>query len=396
MSWRDTIFILIALAIGGASGYLLRGGVHGIFPEGARDNVERPPVAARLVKVQEVDAAEFNEFAGTVQSRKVVQVSAQIVARIQEIAVRSNDRVKAGQVLVVLDDEEVRARVRQAEEAALAAEAAVKAAEAGVASAQAAVKQAELELARQKATYEAGATPKAALDQAETAYRTAMAALDGAREQVNGASRNREAAVKQVEAVRVLLSYTKILSPMDGVVVDKYAEVGDLASPGRPLMTLQSDTDLRFEAPVSESCARMIKVGMPAIVRIDAVGRSWETVTQEIVPAMDPSSRSFLVRAHLPDPSALKPGMFGRLRFACAPSKALAVPADAVLHRGQLDLVFVVSGGRARLRLVKIGRTIGDRVEVLSGLSVGEEVVAGRSESLRDGDAVVAEAEGNK
>ncbi len=392
MRSREAGLTLAALAIGGAVGYFLGGGMHGKGP-GADDVRPRvpEPVRVRTSAAATVDAEEFNEFAGTVQSRKVVQLSAQVMGRVKEISVSAGDKVKAGQMLVVLDDQEIMARVRQAEEAAKSAEAAVRAAEAGAESARAALKLAELDLERQRATYAAGATPKAALDHAEAALRTAAASMESAAEQVKAAARNRDAAVQNLDASRVMLSYTKITAPMDGVVVDKYAEVGDIAVPGRPILTIQSDAELRFEAPVSEICARRISIGMPATVRVDAAGKSWDSVVQEIVPAMDPTSRSFLVRTNLPDPANLKPGMFGRLRFACAPSKALAVPSRAVIKRGQMELVFVASGGTARLRIVRTGRTIADRVEILSGLSQGEEAILDPPATLRDGDPVIPE-----
>ncbi|MCX7805445.1 MAG: efflux RND transporter periplasmic adaptor subunit [Planctomycetota bacterium] len=395
MKGREAALTVAALAIGGIAGYMFGGGMH------AREyalTAARPPasepVRVRAAAAAMVDAEEFNEFAGTVQSRRVVQVSPQVMGRVREITVAAGDRVRAGQTLVVLDDQELQARVKQAEESVRAADAAAKAAEAGVEAARAAVRLAELELERQKATYAAGATPKAALDQAETALRTAAAALESANEQAKAAVRNRDAAVQNLDASRVMLSYTKIRAPMDGVAVDKYAEVGDIAVPGRPLLTIQSDIELRFEAPVSEACARRISVGMPAIVRVDAAGKSWDAVVQEIVPAMDPNSRSFLVRTNLPEPAGLKPGMFGRLRFACAPGRTLAIPSGAVIRRGQIELAFVASGGAARLRIIRTGRTIADRVEILSGLAAGEEVVLDPPANLRDGDPISVQTGG--
>jgi RND family efflux transporter MFP subunit len=181
-----------------------------------------------------------------------------------------------------------------------------------------------------------------------------------------------------------------IRSPMDAVLVDRLAEPGDLAAPGRPVLTLQSATYLRFEAPISERCARRIRDGEAVRVKVDAAGIELDTRVQEIVPAVDPQSRSFLVRADLPTRAELQPGMFGRLSFACGVRPAIQIPSDASRQRGQLDFVFVHRQGKAVLRLVRLGATSGNTSEVLAGLAPGEEIIVDPPATLADGDAVTA------
>jgi RND family efflux transporter MFP subunit len=192
----------------------------------------------------------------------------------------------------------------------------------------------------------------------------------------------------QIEEIKARLQYTTIRSAMDGIVVDKHAEPGDLATPGRALLTLQSPLELRMEAPVSESCARRIRTGHPVRVKFDALDVLLDAHVTEIVPAIDPGSRSFLVRADLPRREDLQPGMFGRLRFPCGTRKILSVPSQAAVARGQLDLAFVVREGKARMRLVRIGEQSAGKTEVLSGLAAGEVVVVDPPATLRDGDPV--------
>jgi multidrug efflux pump subunit AcrA (membrane-fusion protein) len=136
-------------------------------------------------------------------------------------------------------------------------------------------------------------------------------------------------------------------------------------------------------------CVRRIRTGSDVRVSIDAADAVLGARVTEIVPAVDPGSRSFLVRADLPVLEGVQPGMFGRFQFACDTRKVLAVPPGAVQERGQLDIVFIVDKDRARLRLVRTGRRHTNAVEILSGLTAGETIVADPPKSLQDGDPVL-------
>jgi RND family efflux transporter MFP subunit len=346
----------------------------------------RMPVQTVRLALQ--DTQEFGEFSGSVQSRKVVQVSSEILARLETLPFRAGMKVRKGDLLVTLDGKVVEAQVRQAEEAVGAAEAQVRRSEAGVRAAEAARVEAEQDFRRYDETYKAGAATQQQLQQAEARLKTATANVQGAQEQVAAAKKQVEGARQQLQQTREMFKKTEIRSPLDAVVVDRLAEPGDLAAPGRALLTLQSATDLRFEAPISERCARRIRDGDEVRVKVDAAGADVVTRVQEIVPAVDPQSRSFLVRADLPAAAALQPGMFGRLSFPCGLRPALRIPTTALRRRGQLDLVFVHRDGHARLRLVRVGSEQDETVEVLSGLTPGEEVIAHPPPTLSDGDPV--------
>ncbi len=322
------------------------------------------PVPVETLTVALLDADQFNEFAGTVQSRVTVEVSARIAAHILQLPVRSGNLVKQGDLLATLDDRDVQSRLRQVESALVAAKAGVV--------------ETEAEFTRYQTLLKSGASSRQEFEQAQMRYDTAKAGVAQVEEQVKEAQLN--------------LGYTEVRSPIDGIVVDKHAESGDLAAPGRSLVTLQKPTDLWLEAPVSEACARRIHVADPVHVRVDALETALGTQVTEIVPAVDPRSRSFLVRAALPPNPALQPGMFGRLQFRCEQRQLIALPPAAIVSRGQLDYVFSVQDSRAQLRLIRRGRLFQDGVEVLAGVGVGDTVIVKPPPGLRDQDPVTATA----
>jgi RND family efflux transporter MFP subunit len=161
-----------------------------------------------------------------------------------------------------------------------------------------------------------------------------------------------------------------------------------LAAPGTPIAVLEQSGGYRLEAAVEESRLGNVRPGMRAEVRLDAFDRSLSGVVSEIVPALDPASRTFAVKIDLPGGLPLRSGLFGRARFALGEQSALLVPAAAVQTEGQLRKVYVVDGGVARARLVTLGSGHEAGFEVLSGLSEGEAVVTPLPAALTDGGRV--------
>ncbi|MHC4608550.1 MAG: efflux RND transporter periplasmic adaptor subunit, partial [Planctomycetota bacterium] len=167
--------------------------------------------------------------------------------------------------------------------------------------------------------------------------------------------------------------------PIDGVVVTKHMEPGDLAVPGKPVLTLQDPRNLRLEVQVPERCAEKAAIGREVRVRIDALQGELRGIVDEVSPVADPKSRTFLAKVALPEDPGLRPGMFGRLLEDCGRRKVLLIPSSAVEKVGQLETVRVLGkDGRARDRHVRTGKRVGDDVEVLSGLEAGEKVVVSR------------------
>jgi RND family efflux transporter MFP subunit len=187
----------------------------------------------------------------------------------------------------------------------------------------------------------------------------------------------------------IMVGYTTMTAPFAGVVVRKYVEIGDLLAPGRPVIDLEDPSSLRLEVEVPESLAGSVVIGAKLRVQIGAAGFDAETPVVEVTPAADPVSRSVLVKLALPAGTrGLHSGQFGRAAIATAGGRMLAVPATAVFRRGQLDMVFVVQDGVARLRLVRLGGTEGERITLRAGIADGETVVTSGAGSLIDGQPV--------
>jgi RND family efflux transporter MFP subunit len=195
-------------------------------------------------------------------------------------------------------------------------------------------------------------------------------------------------AVASVAEAQTMLDYTKVTAPFAGVITRKHADVGDLATPGKPLLDMEDSTALRLEADVPEAVVGKLTLGDKLPVRIAALEKEFEGVVSEIAPAADPSSRTFLVKLDLPGTSGLRAGQFGRVAMPVGETSTLRVPASAVVQRGQMELLFVVVDGKAQLRIVKTGKRIGSEVELVSGVSAGEKVVTEGAAGLVDGQPV--------
>jgi RND family efflux transporter MFP subunit len=193
---------------------------------------------------------------------------------------------------------------------------------------------------------------------------------------------------QEIRGAKITRDYTRISAPFAGVVTAKSVEPGNLAAPGAPLVTIEREGAYRLEALVDESKLPFVKTGQIAAVELETLDRQLDARVSEIVPAVDSASRAYTVKIDLPAVPNLRSGMFGRARFPMGTRKVVAVPAAAVVERGQLQSVFVIEEGVARNRLVTTGRRQPNAVEVLSGLSAGEKVVSPIPASLADGSRV--------
>jgi RND family efflux transporter MFP subunit len=203
----------------------------------------------------------------------------------------------------------------------------------------------------------------------------------------NAQSKFRIAAAAEAET-KTMLDYTLIVAPFDGVITRKLADVGDLAAPGKSLLQMENPDTLRLEADVPEALIGNVKLGDNLAVRIAAVTNDIAGTVAEMSPTADPNSRTYLVKLDLPGATGLRSGQFGRVSVPVGEASAIRVPAAAVVQRGQMELVFVVVGNHAQLRLVKTGTRVGDEVEVVSGLNSGEQVVTEGASNLADGQPV--------
>ncbi len=351
-----------------------------------------PPLDVRVAPVERRQINDVFEAGGTVAAQTTATVAARIMAPVREVRVQPGDRVRAGQVLVVLDDRDLSAGARQASTAR-------EAANEGANAAAAALEGARAHLALAKASHDRVAGLRARnsataqeFDQAVAALRGAEAQVTAAEAQVRQAKAAQASAGAASEAAGVTASFATVTAPFDGLVTEKYVEPGNLATPGLPLVRLEDARGFRVDVRVDESRATYVKVGdtVPVVLdRRDERGQPVEVAAtvQEVARAVDADARAFLVKLALPG-TELRSGMFGRARLPGPPREAVLVPAAAIHRTGQVTSVYVADATTARLRMVHLGTTAGPLVEVVSGVSEGERVVVDPVPGLVDGRAI--------
>jgi membrane fusion protein (multidrug efflux system) len=312
--------------------------------------VERPKLGSRsIVTAERTTGTETVTAVGSVQPRRKTDVASQLMANIREIKPRPGDRVKAGDPLVTLDDRELYAQQREAA--------------ANLSSAEADQTTRKSEYERVKNLRSSGSVSIDELSRVEGAYRVTEAQVRRAKEMIG--------------RLDVQLTYTRIGASADAVVAERFAEPGDLAIPGKPILTLYDPNDLELQVNVPESLASGIRVGQPLAFRVDANGWSSSAPVREIVPLAQQASRSVLVKLALPLSGSYPtlPGMYGRAMIPVGQVERIWLPVAAVQNYGQLDLVDVADGdGFLTRRFVRLGRTAEGKVEILSGLAGGERV----------------------
>jgi RND family efflux transporter MFP subunit len=292
-----------------------------------------------------VTVAVERVFDGTVEAVHQGTVSAQTAGRIAEAAYDVDDYVESGAVLFRFTDVEQRTALRQAE--AQLAEARARRTEAGE------------EYRRAENMRERGLGSQRDLDRARAERESAMARV--------------EVAESAVEAAQQKLEYTVVRAPYAGIVTKRHVEVGEAVTPGQPLMSGLSLERLRVAVDIPQSVASEIR-DEPRAVLITGEGRV-QASGITLFPIADPVTNTFRVRLELPDGQfGLYPGMFVKAAFAVGETERLLVPAAAVFHRSEVTGVYVVRPDGVRLRQVRTGPTIGDQVEILAGLSAGEQV----------------------
>ncbi|HUT14020.1 MAG TPA: efflux RND transporter periplasmic adaptor subunit [Thermoguttaceae bacterium] len=300
--------------------------------------------------VVEEKTKDYIEVAvGSLKAADRTEISSRVLAPIQSISVTAGSRVNEGDTLVMLDRRALDAERSKAVADLIGAEAAVK---------------------RADGDYRRAADLFGQKMMSQANYEEAVEAL-------KVASAKWQYAKEALVLTDVRLSYTEIKAPKTGVVIDRYAEPGDMAQPGGRLLALYDPRSLRLEVPVMENLVKYLKLGQTLDAYIDARERWVKTTVGEIVPQAEAGSRSFLVKVVVPPSDDLFEGMFGRLQIPAGQRKHLCLHTGTIETIGQLKFVEVIgqSGFKSR-RLVKTGRE-GDpnHVEVLSGVKQGDRVV---------------------
>jgi len=308
--------------------------------------VDLPAVAVRSMTITPQEGHLQTEVVGTVQPVNQAVIAAKVTGTIAQIPVVLGSHVQAGDLLVNITAGEISAKVIQA---------------------QTQLEQARRNLEREQKLLQKNAATPENVKSLEEIYRVAEAA-------------HREATT--------MLSYTKITAPFDGVVTAKIGNVGDLATPGTPLLRLEDNKLLQVVTSVPETLVLQIQPGDILNVHIPSARLNLQGAVAEIAPAADPLSRTATVKINIDEAQQLRSGQFARVVIPGARKDTLFIPSAAVDTFGQMEKVFVILENRAYLRLVRTGAVVGDQVEVLAGLEPGEEIVSSKTTTLHDGQAV--------
>jgi RND family efflux transporter MFP subunit len=333
---------------------------------------EPPERGTKTVEARIEAITEFHDAVGTVKPRAEARIEAQVSGQVTSVRVHAGSRIERGDLLVLLDDRSMRARLSQARQALHTAEAQKLQARQAVASAEAALTESESAYRRIERFFEAEAATEQELEQARSRYLQSRAGLGRAEEGLSAAQAGERRAREMVQEAKVALGHTRVQAPADGEVIERLVDPGDLAMPGKPLLLLRTSAELRLEAHVRESLIPKVHPGARLQVNLTTLGVTVASTVEEIIPYADPHTRTFLVKSRLPETPGLYPGMYGKLRIPFRQIRIVLVPRAAVYEVGQLRFVRIRTPEGWQRRYIKTGDLYEDAVEVLSGLSGGE------------------------
>ena len=333
------LIVKAAVGVGGLLALILWSGgflLHKLSPSEVQAQSGIPlPAGRETLSVTSAMVSPRIDLVGTVASGEKIVLSSRISAYVKKVHVSAGDRVRQGQRLILLDNRELKQKLA--------------AAEAGLA-------QAQTEYERAQKLIAADATTDQALTAAKSAFETASA---------------------QVQQIKVMLTFTEITSPIDGRITDRRIEAGDLAAPGQPLLGVFAPQNMRIEVPVPVRLVEKLQLGQKVDIELDRPNRPFTGRVIEVVGEVDPMSRTQRIKVHIEEAGTdVLPGTFGRVWIADDPRPAILVPTTAVYRIGQLEMVQLVADNRVIRRLVKTGPHFGDQIEILSGLSTGDTILA--------------------
>lgn len=305
------------------------------------------PISVSVDQVTRRIAAHQVEVVGTVQAVKRAEISSKITGNIIILQVDLGSKIKKGDLLIELSAGEISARVQQAK---------------------AQLEQAQRNLAREESLLKKNAATAQTVKSLRDSTKIAEAAYN--------------------EAV-TMLDYCRITAPFSGVITKKMSNVGDLATPGKPLLHLEEENNLQVVTNIPEAMILRIQKNDRLSIFIPSVNLEVEGIVAEISPVADPSSRSAPVKLRIPPDSRLRSGQFARVTLTGEQTETLTIPSSAVVPFGQIERVYVIHDDKARLRLVRTGSQQNGQIEILSGLTEGERVIKEADTNLHDGQPVV-------
>jgi len=328
------------------------------------------------------------EALGTIAAQTASTLSGKIMGTVKAVNVREGDSVRQGDVLVVLDKRQVDAGLRQSQATLSETRKAASAAIASKNAAQAGADLAEATYKRYQKLYQEESATRQEFEEVEARYRQSQASLSQADAMVAAAQSRIAQARAAVFGAGISQKDATILAPYDGIVTAKMITVGDLASPGTPLLTLEGTGGFQAEVVLPEHYLQMVHIGQSLEVGIPAQQDS-ELISgtiKTIFPMADRTSRSFTVKVILPKNVLLRSGMFARVSIPVGEGGMLLIPESAQVVQGQLTGYFLVDGGGvARFRLMRTGRHFKDKIEIISGMKPGTRYLLSPPPGVKNG-----------
>jgi RND family efflux transporter MFP subunit len=323
--------------------------------------VKRTPVSGvTIVQLNLSPVDDYYETSGTVKAKNVGVIASKIMGSVTSVAVQEGQHVGRGQTLLTIDDSEIAQKA--------------KAAASAVESARQQKQLADVTFSRYAKLYEEKALSGQEFDQVETQKKIAESELERAKAMLREAQTYQE--------------YAHVRAPFAGVVTGKKIDAGSMAMPGMQLFTVEDTSAFLVEAAVDEKLSSRIKAGTPVELVIAALNQTAKGKVSEIVPAIDPMSRTFIVKVAVSG-AGLKTGIYAKVMMPIGTRDALTVPVSSIVEKGQLSGVYAVDAkGIIAYRLVRTGKHFGSNLEILSGLNPGDKIIVSGADKAIDGGII--------
>lgn len=366
--------ITAAPGAGGAPGGAGRGG-----PGGGR---------VQQVQTGQITSGRISEkvaLTGSLKPKERVDVNSRIAGRITQIKVDIGQSVARGALIAVIEDDEIRQQIERSN-------ASIAVADASIAQREAELSNAKVELDRRKQLVESGVLSRQELDALEMRHRVAASQLELARAQ------RRQSEAEQRE-LNIRQSQTRVYAPITGVIAARHLDLGAMAGANTPIVTIVSVSPMVIAANAAEQEISQIKKGAVVNVTIDSLpGQKFSGRVMRISPLLDPQTRNGQVEIEIPNKGGnLKGEMFARVELNLGSERdTLLLPRDALVYRGEKPGVFIIEAEKAKFLEVVTGLTQEDKVELLSGLKLGDKVITQGVNLVKDGDRVAERGPGGQ
>lgn len=310
---------------------------------------DKAAVKANIMTIKSTNVPDHYFSSGIVTSDHRIAISSRLSGYVREMAVREGEKVSKGQILVRIDPVDSAQSLNQAS---------------------ADLADAKADYLRYKELFAANAVSKQQYDKASLRYRIASSRATQANNQ---------------------MSYAEIASPVDGIVVQKMLNAGDLTNPGSPILVVEDPDKLLIETSVSEQFIDLLHPGDAVDVSVPAVQGHLSGQIRQVVNAADPSTHQFLIKISIPTSDKVRPGMFAEIGFRIGNKPAIVVPTQAVVLRSGLTGLYLVDSQHiAHYRQVRTGNTTGAGIEIVAGLQNGDRVAWTSQQPISSGMTVEA------